>query len=307
MQAVPFPRITYPFSYGINPYTTAVDAYTINWAVNHALIRDQETLERYQKMKLNALVGRMFYTAGFDALRLIADYNFLFFIMDDQCNMLPRGRKKDYWQRNVAALTPIMEDNHKISYRNGSNFAAAFSNAWERTQDAADKQWRAWFAETIKAYFQARIWEAANFDAGVPPSHMTAAHFNICAITYVENVLLPYEVYQHPVVRQLMELPARIVCWVNDLFSLGPEMKLGDMHNIVILLQQERGLSPENAIAEALKVHDEDLAQYLRTEQQLPVFGDETDKELARYITFLRALISGNVEWSRMDTNRYYC
>ncbi|GAA0548574.1 terpene synthase family protein [Chitinophaga japonensis] len=316
MKTLPFPRISYPFTYGMNPHTAAVDVYTINWAVKYDLIENEAMLARYRQMQLNALVGRLYYSAGFQALRLLADYNFLFFIMDDRCDAVPRGQKKVYWEGNTARLTAVMDQHKRVFRGEGHPFEVAFSDAWERTQHAADAEWRSWFAATIREYFHACIWEAGNLDAGTPPTlekylamrpYIAAAPFNVCAITYAENIRLPYEVYRHPVVRQLMHLPARIVCWVNDLFSLRKEQQAGDMHNLVLVLQQERGLSMEAAMEAAACIHAEDMAQYLRLEQQLPVLDKATGKELARYLTYLRAMISGNLEWSTVDTNRYYC
>jgi len=316
MSTLPLPRISYPFTYGMNPHTAAVDVYTINWAVKYDLIENEAMLARYRKMQLNTLVGRRYCSAGFQALRLVADYNFLFFIMDDHCDALPRGQKKAYWQCNTARLSAIMDQHKRVFHGEGHPFEVAFSDAWERTQHATDAEWRHWFATTIREYFHACTWEAGNLDAGTLPSlekymamrpYTAAAPCNVCAITYAENIHLPYEVYRHPVVRQLMHLPARIVCWVNDLFFLGKEQQQGDRHNLVLVLQQERGLSLEEAIAAAACIHEEDLARYLELEQQLPVFDNATSQELARYLTCLRAMISGNLEWSTVDTNRYYC
>jgi 5-epi-alpha-selinene synthase len=120
----------------------------------------------------------------------------------------------------------------------------------------------------------------------------------ITLLEVTDQIILPPSVLAHPVVRRLTEMAATIVCWINDLISLGKELRQGDIHNLVLILQHQYELSLQAAIYRAVALHDAQVRAFLDQEMELPAFGPEVDAALARYISSLHCWMRGSLDWS---------
>jgi 5-epi-alpha-selinene synthase len=90
----------------------------------------------------------------------------------------------------------------------------------------------------------------------------------------------------------------------NDIFSLRKETANRDVHNIVMVLEQEESLSRKAACLRAIELHDAQVRHYCRLEKLLPSFGDAIDGDLARYCAGMRIWMRANYDWSTV-TPRY--
>jgi len=52
-------------------------------------------------------------------------------------------------------------------------------------------------------------------------------------------------------------------------------------------------------------MHNEEVKLFTALEKLLPSFGEETDRELERFLSVLRSWITANYDWSFLDTGRY--
>ncbi len=101
-----------------------------------------------------------------------------------------------------------------------------------------------------------------------------------------------------------MRASNNVVCWANDLFSLEKEAKRGDVHNIVLVLQHERGLSLRSAVAEVVAMHNAQVREFERAEPRIPSFGRAVNTNLSRFISVLKTRMRGNFDWSQ-ESGRY--
>ena len=119
-------------------------------------------------------------------------------------------------------------------------------------------------------------WEAENRVTGKKPTlseymHMRAASgaaHTVLDLTEITNQLtLSNEVLENPIIRRLYDIANVTANWANDVISFEKELSFGDVHNLVILFQHEKELSLQEAIEEAVAVHDNDIAEFIRLEK----------------------------------------
>jgi hypothetical protein len=94
------------------------------------------------------------------------------------------------------------------------------------------------------------------------------------------------------------------VAWFNDIVSLEKELRVGDVHNLVIVLRQEYHLSVQEAVAQAARLFNARMREYVELERRLPSLGVESDARLQRYLAGLRCWVRGNMDWS-YESARY--
>ncbi len=101
-----------------------------------------------------------------------------------------------------------------------------------------------------------------------------------------------------------MRTSNNVICWANDLFSLEKEAESGDVHNLVLILRHERKGSLQEAVSDAVAMHNSQVEEFENLEPQIPSFGRAVNANLGRYITVLKTRMRGNFDWSQ-ESGRY--
>ena len=174
--------------------------------------------------------------------------------------------------------------------------------------------WRERFVALVDDYFAACVWEAGNRARGVVPPveqyvekrrDTGAVRTAIANIEPCERIHLPDDVLAHPHVDALATACNDVVCWSNDIISLGKERAIGDVHNLVFVL--ERARCP-GELARATKLaagmHDARVDDFIGLAATLPSFDPATDAALSRFVETLRAWMRGNLDWAH-ESGRY--
>jgi hypothetical protein len=116
---------------------------------------------------------------------------------------------------------------------------------------------------------------------------------------------LTEEIERHPVIQRVRSLWSRIVAWQNDIQGLKKELsKDTEVMNIVIVLQRNYNLSLEDAMTEAMKIHNDDLAELVALQEDLPDFG-KYQEQVKQLLLGWGSLIQGLNTFYLVDTNRY--
>ncbi|MGX9291388.1 terpene synthase family protein [Bacillus sp. A015] len=79
----------------------------------------------------------------------------------------------------------------------------------------------------------------------------------------------------------------KIINLTNDIMSLRKELRLGDVHNLVIRIREQTQICLEEAIDEVKRMHDDELKQYLKLEQELLI-----EKEVKQFMKRFQSSIS---------------
>jgi 5-epi-alpha-selinene synthase len=104
--------------------------------------------------------------------------------------------------------------------------------------------------------------------------------------------------------QHLALLANKIVCCLNDVVSLRKELETCAIHNLVIVLQNERRITRQAAIDLAISMHDADMRAFVELAAWTPSFGREVDVEVKRYVAGLRFWVRANMDWS-FASDRY--
>lgn len=310
MPTITFPRIKYPFPSLINLHVQAAHAQNLQWVRSFGFMNNEEALVRFNKARFAWLAARAFPNAPLHELCIIANFNTWLFMLDDQCDEAQLGKKAIYLESITDGFMNILKHNKRVDSMLGNSFA----DIWKRMQEIGSTAWQSRFVRSMEEYFTSCHWEARNRAMGLTPAvaeyitmrpYTGALFADVEAIEIIEKVYLPAHVLQHFIVQRLVLACNNIVCWSNDIFSCDKEARQGDVHNLVLVLSHERKLSLQDAVNETARMHDEEVKLFTVLEKLLPSFGEETDRELLRFIAVLRSWITANYDWSFHDTGRY--
>ncbi|HVI48432.1 MAG TPA: hypothetical protein VM802_26415 [Chitinophaga sp.] len=314
MTTIQLPRISYPFPSRINQFAAEAQQHVTDWAQHYGLVRSERAIARFNRGRFASLAARAFPDAPFFELCVIADFNTWLFMLDDQCDEADAGKTTDYLRSITSGFMDILRFNQYVTSATAAPLAASLGNIWERMRSISTPGWRLRFIRSMEDYFSSCIWEAENRERGIVPAvadyikmrpYTGGLYADIVAIDIIEKIYLPDDLLQHALLKRLMLACNNIVCWSNDLFSCDKELKQGDVHNLVVTLQHANHLTLQEAVDEAARMHNEEVAIFAALEKLVPLSGTEKDYELLRYVSVLRSWITGNLEWSIYDTGRY--
>ena len=184
--------------------------------------------------------------------------------------------------------------------------AHALQDLQQRLRTKVTATWMRRFVRSVKEHFEASVWEATNRAENISPDLPTyvrmrpltgGMHVDSEFIEITRGIRLPAEVRGHEVVSSLTVASNNVICWANDIFSLAKEVKRGDVHNLVLVLQHQYGLSLQESIDHAARMHDGAVRAFMEWEPHLPSFGTVVDANLKRYVSALRTRMRGNLDW----------
>lgn len=314
MQTIQFPQIAYPFPSRINTHAEIAHEQNISWVQQFRLVRTDPAMARFKKARFAWLAARAFPNAALDELCIISNFNTWLFMLDDQCDEADLGKRASNLKNMTSTLLDILKRNRSVSLEEEGPLAAALADIWLRMRQISRPAWRLRFIRSMEDYFESCHWEAGNRAMAQTPAvaeyvamrpYTGALFADVVAIEIIEKVYLPDAVLQHPLVQRLVLACNNIVCWANDLFSCDKESQQGDVHNLVLVIQEEEKRSLQEAIDETGRMHDDEVRLFCRLEKRLPQYDAATNEELQRYVAILKSWITANYDWSFHDTGRY--
>lgn len=119
-------------------------------------------------------------------------------------------------------------------------------------------------------------------------------------LTEVETgITLPPEIHNHPVIRRLQALACHLVTFFNEVQSVVKDEATGSIYyNIVKVIQNERRVSLEEACLEDLRLHNEDLKEFVTLQASLPDFG-VWHEAVVNWVHYMSMVLSG---WKNIST-----
>jgi len=297
-----------------HPDVEALVEHTLKWMHRFGLLPDQPDAATRARSHC-MLIARAYPTASFDRLAMIID--FINWLPDDICENLSIGgastRELHTLLSQMHAVIGTPDTYIQGKYNGGGSFTDALRDIWSRMTRASTPEWRKRFGRHVKSYIEGVVWEASNHDVGLIPSravyqsmrsYTSGMYMLWDFIEFTGDFLLPDTVLEDPMIAELARTANMVVALSNDIFSLHKEALNGDVHNIVIVLQQEEALTREKACRRAVELHDAQVGHYCALEEILPSFGNRIDQDLARYCEGLRIWMRANYDWSTV-TPRY--
>jgi Terpene synthase family 2, C-terminal metal binding len=280
------------------------------WMQARNYFRTEAAFEHFKAGKFAWVAGRAHPEASLESILLVATYMSWLFMLDDLCDEASLGRDPDRLKAQYAELIEHMRHPRPL-LGNESPVVAGLAELWERMLVRAVPGWAERFIRTFEDYTRGCLWEAENRVRNRIPSvaeyveqrpYTSALYIFFDLIELVEQVSLPAGLQGY--VHALKVRANDGVAWFNDMVSLEKEVRAGDVHNLIIVLQHEHGLSAQAAMHMAGQLFSARMREYVELERRLQSSGVAICMPLQRYLRGLRCWVRGNMDWS-YETGRY--
>ncbi|MFD9127787.1 terpene cyclase [Kitasatospora sp. NPDC059571] len=307
--------IVLPFPHQRSPHHSLAARHHRDWLDRHralAAVADETAYGHWEVAELAAL---SYPAAGPEDLGLAADLLGFFFLFDDQFDS-ELGRRPTEVSRICDRLTEIV---HGALPQGTSDVERAFADLWRRSTSGMPARWRARAAANWEWYFASHPAEAGGRRGGRIPDREsylmlrrgTAAMETIFdMVERLGGFTVPPSVLHHPLLRRIRQLAADIPSFSNDVRSYPLEAPRGDVYNLVLIVQRERGCPAEEACAVVLGEAQVMVDTYAGLLARLPDACAELeldDEQLGiaqRYTDGISAWLAGYLLWERR-TGRY--
>ncbi len=310
MGTIQIPELYCPFPSAINPHVEAVQRRLNHWMQTRHYFRTEAALERFKRGKFAWTAGRAHPDASFESVLLVATYMSWLFMLDDLCDEASLGRDPQRLKAQHDELIDRMRHPRPLRGHE-SAVVVGLAEIWEQMLMLAAPGWAERFIRTFEDYAQGCLWEAENRVNNRIPSlaqylerrrQTSALYIFFDLIELVEGVTLPAKVREaiHPLKVRANDG----VAWFNDMISLEKEVRAGDMHNLIVILQHEHRLSTQGAVDMAARLFSARMREYVALERRLLSSESAIGKPLHRYLRGLRCWVRGNMDWS-YETGRY--
>ena len=332
------PQLTSPFPYQINPHVERATAHLNDWVRQARLIGRPSARKRFERARFAWFAGVVYPTADAPRLELMADWFAWLFLVDDQFDDGRIGRDPKLADVMLSDLRAVLRGNVPTDNGPADNgpadngpkengavakgavakgaaipAAASLADLWRRTIPGTTTPWRRRFAAHLEECLRTAVtWEMANRIGGLLPEeneyiekrrHTGAIYVCMDLIEVVEHLDIPRLLYFGPAFTAVLNAACNVVCWTNDVYSLEKERSLGEVHNLVYLVERHRRLSRDEALSRVCAAIDEETRRYLAREAELLASHPARD-DLRRCTAGMRSWMRGNLDWSSR-TQRY--
>ncbi|WP_224241254.1 terpene synthase family protein [Hyalangium gracile] len=310
LESIHLPEFYCPFPPALSPHVEAVQPHLNQWMQERRYIRTDAALRRFEAGRFAWVTGRAHPDADFESVLIVATYMSWLFMVDDLCDEAALGREPERLRAQHQELIQAMR-HPRPGQREENPLVAGLSEIWERMRRRAPPGWEERFIRSFEDYTQGCQWEAENRARHrIPPlaeymehrRRSSALYLFFDLIELVEQVSLPDQIHEQA--HTLKVLANDMVAWFNDIVSFEKELRAGDVHNLVILLQHEYRLSTQSAVDQAARLFNARMREYVDLQQRMPSHGAELDGAVQRYLMGLRSWVRGNMDWS-YETGRY--
>ncbi|SKA32833.1 Terpene synthase family, metal binding domain [Chitinophaga eiseniae] len=301
------PVLKYPFADTISEHAPWLEQQTRTWLDELYPSLPPEIKEKYRQTATGYLTARFFPFASAERLVPLAQSSLWGLAFDDVYEYCT----PDTYAALSTRLTSIIQG-ESLPLQTENEFFHQMHVMAEGFRKFMPQFWMERFARSMKIYFEGMAAEApfkAVLKIPTLEQYVNIRWRSVDVLQMVDGLEvatempLPDQVRHHPQMEEIARLTCRIIAWANDFFSVGKEQSR-DVMNLVLVLQHQQGLSRPEAIAAAVRYHDEDVNTYLYRCQHLPEFGSYNDA-VQQFINYNNYMIAGHWRWYITDTKRY--
>lgn len=291
-----------PFVPTLHPDADEVERRSIAWARRFDLCATDGDYGRLARSRIGRLAAWAYPRAALAGLQIAADWTTLFCLLDDELEAA--GLSVACAAGYIARLSSAFRDGHAD---NGPS-TRALVDLRARFGQLGDEASAEAFAASLDEILAAFLWEQINRAHGLCPSLAAYRRMRVVTVGFGPHVALARHTAgvdlsgpspAGDAIRELTRLAASAVGVTNDLFTFERERAKGDVHNLVVLLSRERGLTTAQARRAAVEQHNEHVRDFLAIERSLPCDG-----EPQRCAALLRSWVGGHLAWAH-ETGRY--
>lgn len=312
------PALYCPFPHQVNPHAEQARQQLSQWVGTVGLIQRESARRRFEHADFGWFASVVYPTADEERITLMADWFAWLFLVDDQLDDGELGRDPEHAGQVVAGMRAVLEsadDGAAVALRDDLPTAVtSLADLWQRTARGMTGAWRRRFVQHLEdCLTAASVWEAGNRMRGIVPEendyienrrHTGAIYVCMDLIDVVARLDVPVDLYRSEEFRETLDAACNVVCWTNDIYSLEKERSLGEVHNLVYVVQHHRALDGTRAMAHVCEATSAETRRYLVLEERLLRRYPEHADVLTPYLDGMRTWIRGNLDWSSR-TRRY--
>jgi hypothetical protein len=304
------PLVFCPIDSAIAPFVEETQEFTNQWACNFRFL-PESALGRFSRVKVGSLTNRGYCGAAPEMLKLVSCWLSYTFFLDDQAEKISDPVQL---QSFCSRFVDFLQSPSSFPTEGTGPLFEGLKDLWGQSLSLAPSaSWSHRFIKDLAEYFQSNVWEAANKQTHRIPTLEEYLHYRqYTAAIYVyfdlyelaHQINLPQNI---PEVSELTRTANNIISYFNDIISLQKELANNDVHNLVIVLQNELQCSLQEAMDRAGQMHNLEMKKFLELERAVrnnPKFSEHAS-EISRYLDGLRTCIRGNVDWSQ-ESGRYF-
>lgn len=130
---------------------------------------------------------------------------------------------------------------------------------------------------------------------------MAVAAGSVCCKIELSTGILPEFIIMHPFLQKTKVLTSDLIGWGNDLVSVEKEKGDDEALNLVLVIKNELNCSIEHAFAEAIRMYNAHVEEYLLLYNDIPDFGAYTPS-VRKYLDGQGLWLSGHLNWFNCTT-----
>jgi 5-epi-alpha-selinene synthase len=325
------PKIEDPFPVEAGPHADEAQRKHVQWAEEHGVFRSEGERKRFGAMDIGALANLLYPEASSpEDVQLVADWCAWLLLRDDRWDdtedskewELLAGRDRAYLRlmRQAPWRTPgwtlasgTFADDNLYGALADLCMRLRKRALQEDVPDPVDRR----LVGVMKGFFFASVQETAYQHRGDYPTvseyvKMRSVTGGLDILTFVlaalDGIRLPKGLLADPAVRRLTDASHNVCCWHNDLVSLNKEISSGEVHNLILVLQNdpEYGCqSLRGALGAAVTMIHEELGTFIELEREIRAMGGPWARPAEWYARMLRHRVSGVIEWQEACAARY--
>ncbi|WP_324192478.1 terpene synthase family protein [Nocardia transvalensis] len=306
------PEIFAPFPFRINPHAEQTRAHLDEWTRRIGLVHREAARKRFEKADFGWFAAVVYPTADAAHLDLMSDWFAWLFLVDDQLDDGKVGRSPEHVGTVVSRMRSVLESPDfgaaAAADPDAPVAVSSLADLWQRTAADATPAWRRRYIRHLdECLTTAATWEARNRIEGIVPDeetyiekrrHTGAIYVCMDLIDIVERIDVPENVYASPQFAAALDAACNVVCWTNDVYSLEKERSLGEVHNLVLVVEHHRGLGTDEALERVCAAISAQTRLFLDLERELLATFPEHAGVLDPYLAGMRTWMRGNLDWS---------
>ncbi|MEI3789141.1 MULTISPECIES: terpene synthase family protein [unclassified Chryseobacterium] len=300
-------QFNYPFPTLKNPHADQLQEITENQWIDGEYLwlyeQNPDLRKKYKKTKTAHIAAQWFPTASLERFKPICRLMLWTLYNDDLYEESTSGDIKKIHIQSVAVLNGELSA-EEATIPLGSMLASLRQELLQFIPQESIVR----FTKMISRYFTGLETELQYKEKKVFPTIeecIALREDSICLYPFLQltevetGIILPPEIHEHPVIRRLQTLACHLVTYFNEVQSVVKDEATDSVYyNIVKVIQHERQISLEDACLEDLRLHNEDLKEFVTLQSSLPDFGIWQDA-VVNWVHYMSMVLSG---WKNIST-----
>ncbi|SHL57749.1 terpene synthase family protein [Chryseobacterium polytrichastri] len=298
--------LEYPFELKLNPFEDSSEQFARRLIDEYSCLPD-DVKSKYKKFSFGRVTASVFPNANFEKLIPLIRWMVFGFCFDDFYGSKPLAEIIEASKKAINILNGELPDFNDLEFYNQLSIAKA------EFLPSVTPYWLTRFTEHHQDWFGAMYLETKyNCKQNSYPSiedymvireNLIGGKLMCDQLEVVSDFIMPEEVIKDTQIQRFRQLFSRIIAWYNDVFSVDWEVQRGEKMNLVLIIENEKGCTRDEAYAEAINIHNKELAEFIKISDALSDFG-EYNEGIRRYVENTKLFFKGQEIWYK-GTERY--